>query len=277
MSSAWGLLLEQMAFGPRFVGSEGHRRVQRWLDQALRDCERHDHRFEEDFYGRRAQCCTFVARFPGARPGRLMFGTHYDTRPVADCDPDPARRSDPVPGANDGASGTAILLALRPWLEAHAERPTVDLVFFDAEDWHEVDGKEVSLGARRFVASLANPELPDALVVFDMVGARGLRVQLDLSIHAHAPSVELSVTIHRLGRDLGLQAFASEPEPVWVHDDHVPFVERNVPSCLLIDMRYPHWHTVSDLPEVCDPEALAEMEHLARELIVKIALTRRSR
>ncbi len=277
MSLPWRLLLEQVGFGPRFPGCAGHREMHRWLDAQLDGCERHDHTFEERFFGELARCRTFVARFPGNRPGRLMLGTHYDTRPVADCDPDPAKRTQPVPGANDGASGTAVLLSLREWLENSPERPTVDLAFFDAEDWHEVDGKEVSLGARHYVESLQDDALPDGLLILDMIGGRGLRVQFDLSVHAHEPSLELSVAVHRLAHRLGLSAFTDEPELLWVQDDHLPFLERGVPSCLLIDMGYPEWHTVSDLPAACDPEVLDEMARLAREVIVKLALTRRGR
>ncbi|MEO0814093.1 MAG: M28 family peptidase [Myxococcota bacterium] len=277
MSLAWRLLEEQMSLGPRFVGCPGHRAMHGWLDAQLTGCERRDHRFEDVFFGASVECRNFVARFEGDKPGRLMLGTHYDTRPYADCDPDPEQHSRPVPGANDGASGTAVLLALREWLEGERNRPTVDLAFFDAEDWHGIDGKQVALGSRRWVAEHPDSELPDALVLFDMIGARGQRIQFDLSIHEHAPSVALSRWVHGTALALGLDSFAGETPGIIVQDDHTPFLERGVPCCVLIDMDYAPWHTRGDVIEACCPGALDEMGRLARELLVKIALTTGSR
>ncbi|MEM6531466.1 MAG: M28 family peptidase [Myxococcota bacterium] len=260
----WQNLVDQVAFGPRFCGSPGHRRLQVWIDRRLRADARLDHRFTESFFGESVECVNFVGRYEGQVPGRILLGTHYDTRPWADEDPDLKRRRDPVLGANDGASGVALLMELAGWLLADRERPTVDLVFFDAEDWHGIDGKQVSLGAERFAQVQAQP---DAVVVVDMIAAQNLSINFDVSVVSHPPSLELTFALHRLGRALGLSAFSREPRLHQVTDDHLPFLTRGVPSCLLIDMDFPQWHTVSDTLEVCDARVVAEIGTLLMQFL----------
>lgn len=265
---AWSLLGEQLALGPRFVGSSGHRETHDWIDRRLRAPERRDHHFVERFFGVDVPCCNFVGRFPGRAPGRILIGTHFDTRPWADRDPDPSRRRDPVPGANDGASGVAVLVALSHWLPAYTDRPTVDLVFFDAEDWHGIDGKEVCIGSRRFAAGMEEP--PNEVLVVDMVGARDLKIQFDLSVRRHGPSAELSLAVHRAGRAQGLAAFCRRDltSSLWIVDDHTPFMDRGIASCVLIDMDYERWHTVADTLEACSPNSLSEMLEFLRRWVV---------
>ncbi|MEO1482339.1 MAG: M28 family peptidase [Myxococcota bacterium] len=253
-ASLWDRLAEQVGLGPRFCGSPGHRKLQSWIDRELQADQRLDHHFHETFFGRSVQCVNFAGRFPGTRPGRVLLGTHYDTRPWADEDPDPRCRRMPVIGANDGASGVALLLELSGWLRSERNRPTVDLVFFDAEDWHGIDDKTVSLGARRFAA---DRDVPDSAIVVDMIGARDLTINFDVSVITDPRSIELSMELHRLGRSLKLPPFGREPRLHHVSDDHLPFFERGVPSALLIDMDFPQWHTVSDTLEVCDARSIA--------------------
>jgi Zn-dependent M28 family amino/carboxypeptidase len=166
-----------------------------------------------------------------------------------------------VPGANDGGSGVALLAELALELAARRDRPTVDVVFFDAEDWHEIDGKEVSLGARRFAADLAPADRPDVVLIVDMVAGRDLVLDVDLSCQDHPPSYDLTLLLFQLGRGLGLPAFSmKKPQPYkWIGCDHTPFREAGIPSAILIDIDYPPWHTTADVPEACAPESLAQI------------------
>ena len=97
----------------------------------------------------------------------------YDSRMVADQDPDPAKRSEPVPGANDGASGVAVLLELARILPEDFPG-TVWLVFFDAEDNGNIPGWDWILGSTAFVDGLQGK--PDAAVIIDMIGDADLRI-----------------------------------------------------------------------------------------------------
>jgi len=182
-------IYDQMALGPRYVGSAGHAQMhallRRWLagaDELAEQC------FDERFFGQRVTCRNFRASFSGTLNERWLLGTHYDTRPWADREFDLSAQKLPVPGANDGGSGTAILAELCEELAKRRERPTLDLVFFDAEDWHEIDGKEVSLGARRYVEALAEDTRPDRVLIIDMVGGHDLMLDVDVNCQLHEPS-----------------------------------------------------------------------------------------
>ena len=202
---AFGRILEQHALGPRFVGNAGHAAAQKLLASWLGGADAYrEHIFTECFFGTTVTCKNLWARFDGDRPGRVLLGTHYDTRPWADRDAEEARRRDPVPGANDGGSGVAVLAELAAELEERRDRPTVDIVFFDAEDWHEIDGKEVSLGARAFVAHLLASDVPDGVIIVDMVGGKNLMLDVDVNCQDHDPSYRLTLSLFQLGHALGL-------------------------------------------------------------------------
>jgi Zn-dependent M28 family amino/carboxypeptidase len=253
---------DQIVLGPRFAGSPGHARAQELLSEWLGGAdERRDHELVETFFGRQVTCRNLWGRFAGEREGRILLGTHYDTRPWSDRDPVASRRRDPVPGANDGGSGTAVLAELAPELAARRDRPTVDIVLFDAEDWHEIDGKEVSLGARRFVADLDEADRPDRVVILDMVGGRDLMLDVDVNSQTHDPSYAWTLDCFQLGQQMGLPAFtlAKEHPYKWVECDHSPFVAAGIASALLIDLDYPPWHTADDLPEHCASDSLAQV------------------
>jgi len=260
--------------GPRFVGSPGHARLHGLLESWLSPADwLRQHTFEDTFFGARVTCRNFWAHFRGDRPGRILLGTHFDTRPWADRDPDPARRRDPVPGANDGGSATALLAELATYLSKERSRPAVDIVLFDAEDWHEIDGKEVSLGSRRFVADLADYDRPDCVLILDMIAGRDLCLDVDVNCQTHDQSYALTLDVFQLGRAAGLPAFGmNKPHPYkWIGCDHTAFMEAGIPSAILIDLDYPVWHTVEDTPTHCDPDSLRQMARLVETFLARAA------
>jgi glutaminyl-peptide cyclotransferase len=267
---AFARLVEQWSLGPRFAGSPGHRAAHELLGSYLAGADwLRPQRFVETFFGEPVSCCNLWGHFVGERPGRLLLGSHFDTRPWADRDEDPARRRDPVPGANDGASGVALLAELAAALPNRRCRPSVDIVFFDAEDWHDIDGKQVSIGARHFASQLSAADRPDAVIIVDMIGGRALTLDVDLTCQQHDASSDLTLALFQLGRSLELPAFSlAKPQPYkWIGCDHSPFMEAGIPSAILIDIDYPPWHTVHDLPEHCDAGGLAEIGCLLENLL----------
>ncbi len=167
------------------------------------------------------------------------------------------------------ASGTALLCELTELLKHNRQRPTIDIVCFDAEDWHDIDGKEVSLGARRFVEDLEANEKPDAVLVVDMVAGKNLMLDVDVNCQQHDLSYDFTLNIFRLGRALGLPCFAlAKSHPYkWVGCDHTPFMSAGMPSAILIDLDYPPWHTTQDSLEQCDPGSLAQIGRFLCELV----------
>src|SRR5512143_1566227 len=153
----------QVAFGPRIPGSPGHARTVDWIKQQLESAGWSVDIQQAEVMGHPLRN---IRAYRGEAAPQLIIGAHYDTRLYASRDPDPTKQQQPVPGADDGASGVAVLLELARTLPQDSA-PTW-LVFFDAEDNGEIPGWDWLLGSRAFVANLK--QKPRAMVLFDMVG-----------------------------------------------------------------------------------------------------------
>lgn len=268
----------QVGLGPRVPGSAGHetlrqaigRRLEQWADSVA------EQRFAIRLGGKRVSCSNLVGRFHARAGGAslpaasrpLLLGTHYDTRPIADREPDPHRRLQPIPGANDGGSGTAVLLHLLPFFAGLALARDLALAFFDAEDVGGIDGNSFSMGARHLAASLPTGVEPAEVVVLDMVGGKNLVLDTDAHGEIHPPSAELAARVFEVGIRSGLAPFvrASSKAPRAIVCDHLPFLLRGIPACLLIDLDYPQWHTQADLPEALSADSLEAMAEAVRQL-----------
>lgn len=190
-------------------------------------------------------------RGSGRQDGAVMLATHWDSRPAADADPDPARRLDPAPGANDGASGAAVLLHLAQVLSTRRPARDVVLAFFDGEDLGEH-----FYGSRVFARSLRGPAgawRPQAAVVVDMVGGAGLRCATETSSVRRHP--DLWQAVHACAEALGTADRFGGPARS-ITDDHAALSRAGVPAILLIDADYAPWHTSDDVPERCSAASL---------------------
>ena len=268
--------------GPRIIGSDGHRRAEALIKQWFASADSiQDHFFREHLFGREVTCRNFWRTYTNTpRLGRILLGTHYDTRPFADQDPDPKKRKCPVPGANDGASGVAILAELATHLqEAEVEHlPTVDIVLFDAEDLHGIDGKSVSIGARRFVEDLPRELEWQAVLIVDMVAGKDLIMNYDLGCRRHEPSYALTERVFSIGRSLQLNAFLRTKLRQKDHFtcDHRPFQCAGYPTALLLDIDHSGlWHTTHDTPESCSEASIGQMATLLKSLLVELLVPSR--
>jgi hypothetical protein len=225
----------------------------------------------DPWHGVPVEICNIVVSAGPPGGDRLWLGAHYDTRPASDRDPDPARRDEPLLGANDGASGTAVLLHLMELLAASPPDRGVDLLFFDGEDsGHSGDVRGFCLGSRHLAATwndfpspLAGTR-PRALVLLDMVGRRNLSIGMEGYSLREAP--ELTRAVFSRANQLALPAFEARPATA-VYDDHVPFLAMGLPAVNLIDFDFPEWHTTGDVPAICDPRSLEQVGRLAASLI----------
>jgi glutaminyl-peptide cyclotransferase len=192
----------------------------------------------------------------------VLLGTHYDTRFRADRDADPAQREKPIPGANDGGSGTAVLLHLLPWLARSALERDVAVAFFDAEDLGNIDGKEFSIGAAWCADHPVSGFVPSEVVVLDMVGGRDMVLDIDAHILDHPGTRRLTTEIFRIGFDEEWEPFCRDkPQRVkYIISDHYPFLCRGIDSCILIDIDYPQWHTQQDVPSALGERSLGVIE-----------------
>lgn len=237
-------VLTQVSMGSRAPGSVGHVQIREWMRAELQSAgwvvEIHQtERMGQPIY-------NLIAK-RNDEPPQIILGAHYDTRLFADNDPDIANHTLPVPGANDGASGVAVLLELARTLPQDIT-PTW-LVFFDAEDNGRIPGWDWILGSRAFVDEIdVNPQ---AVVIVDMIG------DIDLNIHFEKNSnVTLREEIWNTAHELGYGSVFINTEKWSILDDHTPFLEAGIPSVLLIDFDYPYWHTIADTPDKVSPTSL---------------------
>lgn len=208
-----------------------------------------------------------VANYFPARAVRVLLAAHYDSRPRADRDRGPARDA-PIPGANDGASGVAVLLEVGRALAAWDPGVGVDLVFLDGEDYgRESDLDHYLLGSKYFVRSMGDYR-PRAVILVDMVGARGLRIPMEGNSRAAAPA--LTRLVFDVAAEIGAAAFVREDGPALI-DDHVPFLQAGIPAVDLIDFDYPAWHTQNDTPEQCAPESLGQVARVLLHVLPRLA------
>jgi len=234
----------QVAFGPRIPGSDGHAKVQEWMREELESAGWEVEIQESEALGNPVK--NVVAKRSDEAP-QIILGAHYDTRIFADNDPDFANHTKPVPGANDGASGVAVLLELARTLPG--DTANVWLVFFDAEDNGLIEGWDWILGSREFVKN--NAVQPRAVVIVDMVGDAGLNIYKE-----HNSTPELTDEIWAVANELGYETFFSPEYNHSMIDDHRPFLDAGIPAVDIIDFDYPYWHTIEDTPDKVSAESL---------------------
>ncbi|MBV8632161.1 MAG: M28 family peptidase [Silvibacterium sp.] len=227
---------EFVSIGPRWIGSPGHAKAEAFLRRQFE----HD-RLEEDTFTANTPegpmpMRNFIVRFPGKKDGVIVVGTHYETNyPLRDIN---------FVGANDGGSTTGLLVELANHLRGRTlEGYSVWLVFFDGEEAIQQWSHSDSLyGSRHLAAKWQNDgtlRRMKAFLLADMLGDRNLDVERDLN---STPSVE--DVVKKAAARLGYQSyfFAKEDR---VEDDHLPFVQRGVPSADVIDLDYGpqnSWH-----------------------------------
>ncbi len=249
-------LVAQCAFGPRVPGTAAHDQCARWLAAELRRSTDRvtTQRFTQMVKGKPVALVNIQAVFNPHGKRHVLLSAHWDSRPAADSDPDPAKRSQAVPGANDGASGVAVLLEIARALKSRPPTDRVTIVLFDGEDYGSTVA-EMLLGSRYYAAHFGGPRV-DWAVLLDMVGAKDLRIEQEHNSLAAAGDVVKRVwaAAHRAGSS----AFVDEEGPT-VIDDHVPLIARGIPCVDVIDFDYRYWHTTDDTPDKCSAESLGQV------------------
>jgi hypothetical protein len=257
--------LEQIcAIGPRPAGSEANAIQRKLVADHFRTMgatvREQPFPARDPLSGRRLTMVNLIGSWFPDRAERVVIAAHYDTRPFPDREFDPARRAQPFIGANDGASGVALLMELAHHLNDSPTPWGVDLVLFDGEELVYDHTGEYFLGSIEFARQYRNArragKSKDTYVcgiVLDMVADRDLRLPKEpYSLRYAGRLVRELWTVARM---LGAHAFVDEPGTE-VRDDHLSLNAEGIPTADIIDFEYPHWHTASDLPEQCSPESL---------------------
>lgn len=255
-------LLKQVSFGPRNPNSAGHAACLAYLASELgkttANVETQD--FTHDGYGNeRLQLSNLVAKFNEQAAQRILLCAHWDTRPRAEQDENTSKRNTPIPGANDGASGVAVLLEIARLLKDKEPGVGVDLVLFDGEDYgEEGDLPNYLLGSRFFALNLPPEQSYRFGILLDMVGDKYLEIPKEQHSIKYAPDV--IDLVWTKAKELGYTQFVDVPGES-IYDDHLPLNEVGIKTIDLIDFDYPDptnrfWHTHQDTPENCGAESL---------------------
>jgi Zn-dependent M28 family amino/carboxypeptidase len=233
----------QCAIGPRIVGTEGGRQAAQYI---ARELDKLGWLVEVQEFTFRGVVGQNIVASRGS--GDLyVIGAHYDTRPIADRDP--TDKTQPVPGANDGASGVAVLLELARVLDLSKVDKQVWLAFFDAEDCGNINGWPFSVGAAEMAEHMS--VRPKAVVVVDMVGDEDQRFMWET-----ASNEELNRTLWSIAATLGYENEFIPRLGYSIMDDHVPFLQRGFLAVDIIDFDYPYWHTTQDTPDKVSAQSL---------------------
>jgi glutaminyl-peptide cyclotransferase len=236
---------KQVAFGPRIPGSEAHAKTIDWIQQELKTSG-WTVELQETTYQNQPVRNVIAKRGDGKSPWVILVA-HFDSRMKADRDPNPENQAKPVPGANDGASGAAVLLELARVLPKDLEKQ-VWLAFIDSEDQGDLPGWDWILGSRAFAESLANK--PDAVVVIDMIGDANLNIPKERN-----STPDLVAEIWEVAAQRGHTQFLPQAGYAML-DDHTPFLERGMRAIDIIDFDYNYWHTAEDTADKVSAESL---------------------
>lgn len=248
--SAFGFLTGQCDFGPRPPGSENLTLCRTYIAETLES-------FNwtvsiQNFTYMETPCANIIATWNGTTDSPIILGAHYDTRPNATEDSS-ANQALPILGANDGASGTAVLMELARVLPT-ANRSRVELVFFDAEDSGGINGWNWIRGSVHYVSELTiqRKDTIEAMVLVDLVG------DADLYLPKEGSSIgPLQNLIWSIAANLGYSGTFVDTPGGSIYDDHRPFLDAGIPAVDIIQVPFPsYWHTLEDTPDKCSAESL---------------------
>ena len=254
--------VEQLvAIGPHPAGSEGIRRAQDYIVAQLKSfgclVEEQDFHAPSTPVGDVAMK-NIVAKIPSANPNIILYGSHYDTKRIAN-----------FVGADDAGSSTGVLLELARLLCARKNAETIWLAFFDGEEafnpnWADPDN---TYGSRQLAASLAlsgDLRRVKAMILVDMVGPTNPVFRRETNSTPWLTDILWS-TAARLGYG---RIFVNDGAEI--EDDHLSFLKRNVPAADIIDLDVPYWHTTQDTLDKVDPRTLAITGHVLIESVPEL-------
>ena len=261
-SDAYSYLVEQCEFGPRPPGSNNLSLCRSMISERFRSFG-WDVIFQNFTY-HEVECINIIARWNSENNSPIILGAHYDTRP-----PGPSGPGSGV-GANDGASGVAVLLELASILP-NDTRSSVEIVLFDAEDSGGISGWDWIQGSTYYVSQLSSDRRNSihAMILLDMVGDANLELPRESS-----STTSLQNSIWSIAEQLGYNNTFTGFYGGSVTDDHRPFLEAGIPALDLIQVPFPsYWHTLEDTPDKCSAESLEKVGGVIEVFVVEEAGT----
>ena len=255
-NNAFKHLEKQCDLGVRNPGSDGIELCRDYIINELTKCnaEIELQKFAVIINGEEIDGVNIIANFYPQMSRRILFGAHYDTRPWADKEEDTSLHNTPISGANDGASGVAVLLELAEIISAQQPQQFgIDLVFFDLEDMGSYRENETwCLGSSYFADNYSKPK-PEKAIIIDMIGDADLSINMEYYSYHNSPN--LVKEVWEIAEQLGYNEFKSRIINR-IYDDHYPLIAAGFNAIDIIDFEYPSWHTLEDTPDKCSPHSL---------------------
>ncbi len=269
--SALGYAKAQLDFGPRIPGTPGAQRAGDWIIAQMK--QRADTVIVQSWThttldGKQLPMRNIIARFKPTATDRILYVTHWDTRPFSDAAENPGERQLPVPGANDGASGVGLFVALGDALKKNPPAQGVDLLFVDGEDYGAFDDKlaDVLIGSTYFAAHPVDPNYkPIFGVLWDMIGDSDLAIKKEAISLDEAP--EVVDRVWQTAKDLGHEDVFLPIQQGGVTDDHVPLLRAGYRVIDVIDLDYPYHHRPSDTLDKISARSLSIVGEVAEALL----------
>lgn len=260
---------KQVAFGPRVPGKPGHEAMARWLDSMSRaraDSVTLQRWWHHTASGDSIAMTNVLAQFNPKATQRVLYLAHWDTRPHAD--QDDKDKNSPIPGADDGGSGVAILLGVADALKKAPPDVGVDLLFVDGEDFGTFGPPRVDvlIGADYYARHPVVTTRPLFAVLWDMVGHKNLQIPIEQNSQVAAPDVVEKVwgTAESMGYG---HIFVRTPTG-GITDDHIPLIDAGMRAVDIIDIgNYPYWHTLQDTPDKESAQSLEAVGNVAVAVI----------
>lgn len=261
----------QLDFGTRVPNSLAAQRAGDWIVAQMKS--RADTVIEQKFdhvtaKGDTLHLRNILARIHPAAAQRVLYLTHWDTRPVSDQASDPSRRNMPMPGANDPAAGVGLFVALGDALKKTPATVGVDLLFVDGEDYGDFGAmKDVLLGSAYFASHLPSPDYkPLYAVLWDMIGDKNLDIYQEPISLQRAP--EVVSLVWNEAQSLGYSRFfINSPMNSGVTDDHIPLLDAGIHAIDVIDFNYPWHHTPEDTFDKISAHSLQVVGDVATALL----------
>lgn len=251
----------QVDFGPRVPNTLQHKACRDFLFNELSKYadEVKLQNFSDNAYGKILSLSNIIASFNKNVDKRILLCAHWDTHPWADQDPDPAKREEPILGANDGASGVAVLLEIARILKSNPPEIGVDIILFDGEDYaRPSDISGYLRGSKYFARNKPHDYNPMFGILLDMIGDAQLEIYKEGYSLRYAP--DIVQLVWNVASELNLIEFSNQVGTAII-DDHIPLNEIGIKTINLIDFNYPdetnrYWHTHEDTPDKCSPNSL---------------------
>jgi hypothetical protein len=266
--SAWNYLLAQCQIGPRNPGSTGHRQCRDFLQReltkytkkvSLQSFRHYDKRLHQEI-----EMWNIIANFGEETSPKILLCAHWDTRPRSDQDPNLSHRPKPILGANDGASGVAVLMEMARLFSLTPPPVPVQIVFFDGEDYG-LEGEiwDYLLGSKYFAQNINIKEYYCG-VLLDMVGDKDLELKREYNSYSFCR--QLQDKVWGIARKMNQHSF-SDRVTMPIIDDHLSLIEVGIPTINIIDFEYSAWHTQADIPDNCSKASLEAVGRVLTEWI----------